>query len=143
MTLAYYDTPDAFYTDCDGIRPIERRDFEINTGFINLVQHNQLHGLPSENPMHQLEHFERLCNTNMHNGVPEGALKCRLFSFSLIEMAVKWLKSLAPGSLTDWEETKAAFLGHFFTKSRSTYLSVRFEIFISLVLRVFMRLGSV
>lgn len=131
MTLAYY------------VPPIERRDFEINTGFINLVQHNQLHGLPSENPMHQLEHFERLCNTNMHNGVPEGALKCRLFPFSLIEMAVKWLKSLAPGSLTDWEETKAAFLGHFFTKSRSTYLSVRFEIFISLVLRVFMRLGSV
>ena len=29
---------------------------------------------------------------------------------------------LAPGYLTTWEETKAAFLGYFFTKSRSTYL---------------------
>lgn len=83
MTLAHYDTPDAFYTDRAGIcpPPIERREFETKPGLINLVQHSQFHGLPSENPMHHLEHFERLCYTSKHNGVPDGAMKCRLFLF--------------------------------------------------------------
>ena len=127
MTLAHYDTPDAFYADRSGIRPppIERRDFEIKTGLINLVEKNPFHGNPSEDPMYHLEHFERVCDTSRHNGVPQGALKCRLFPFSLADKAIRWLKSIPPGSLTTWEETRAAFLQHFFTKSRSTYLRSR------------------
>ena len=48
MTLAQYDTPDAFYVNRSGINPppIERREFEIKTGLINLVQQKQFHGLP-------------------------------------------------------------------------------------------------
>lgn len=30
--------------------------------------------------------------------------------FFLADKAVKWVKSLAPGSLTTWEETETAFL---------------------------------
>lgn len=101
MTLAHYDTPDAFYADRSGIRPppIERRDFEIKTGLINLVEKNPFHGNPSEDPMYHLEHFERVCDTSRHNGVPQGALKCRLFPFSLADKAIRWLKSIPPGSI--------------------------------------------
>ncbi|CAA7044515.1 unnamed protein product [Microthlaspi erraticum] len=53
-------------------------------------------------------------------------LKCKLFSFSLGDKASRWLKSLPAHSITTWDEYKAAFINHFYTKQRS--VSVRNKI---------------
>ncbi|CAA7047504.1 unnamed protein product [Microthlaspi erraticum] len=53
-------------------------------------------------------------------------LKCKLFSFSLGDKASRWLKSLPAHSITTWDEYKAAFINHFYTKQRS--ISVRNKI---------------
>ncbi|CAA7029859.1 unnamed protein product [Microthlaspi erraticum] len=64
--------------------------------------------------------------TTRSNGVSADYLKCKLFSFSLGDKASRWLKSLPAHSITTWDEYKAAFINHFYTKQRS--ISVRNKI---------------
>ncbi|CAA7051134.1 unnamed protein product [Microthlaspi erraticum] len=57
---------------------------------------------------------------------PQIIALCKLFSFSLGDKASRWLKSLPAHSITTWDEYKAAFINHFYTKQRS--ISVRNKI---------------
>ena len=45
-----------------------------------------------------------------------------LFPFSLDGKAARWLASLPTGTLTTWEQVRAAFLSHFYTKSKTAAL---------------------
>ncbi|CAA7053160.1 unnamed protein product [Microthlaspi erraticum] len=87
---------------------------------------NQFNGLPAEHPLDHIENFEEICSTTRSNGVSADYLKCKLFSFSLGDKASRWLKSLPAHSITTWDEYKAAFINHFYTKQRS--ISVRNKI---------------
>ncbi|CAA7048878.1 unnamed protein product [Microthlaspi erraticum] len=93
---------------------------------IALVRQNQFNGLPAEHPLDHIENFEEICSTTRSNGVSADYLKCKLFSFSLGDKASRWLKSLPAHSITTWDEYKAAFINHFYTKQRS--ISVRNKI---------------
>ncbi|CAA7057685.1 unnamed protein product [Microthlaspi erraticum] len=93
---------------------------------IALVRQNQFNGLPAEHPLDHIENFEEICSTTRSNGVSADYLKCKLFSFSLGDKASRWLKSLPAHSITTWDEYKAAFINHFYTKQRS--VSVRNKI---------------
>ncbi|CAA7022544.1 unnamed protein product [Microthlaspi erraticum] len=73
-----------------------------------------------------LNHSIEICSTTRSNGVSADYLKCKLFSFSLGDKASRWLKSLPAHSITTWDEYKAAFINHFYTKQRS--VSVRNKI---------------
>ncbi|KAL0834227.1 hypothetical protein Bca101_086116 [Brassica carinata] len=102
--------------------PCQRADFEIKPGMINLVQRKMFHGLSTEIPMEHIEAFEEICSFTRANGVPPDYIKCMLFPFSLADKASRWLKSLPTGSLTSWEQVRAAFLGHFYTKAKTAAL---------------------
>ncbi|KAL1223054.1 hypothetical protein V5N11_024538 [Cardamine amara subsp. amara] len=118
------DNPHAFYQNCSAIvsPTIQRQDFEIKPQMISLVKQHLFHGLPAEIPMDHIENFEEICSTTGSNGVPSEFLKCKLFPFSLADKAQRWLKSLPAGSLRTWDEVRAAFLDHFYTKSKTAAL---------------------
>ncbi|CAA7030791.1 unnamed protein product [Microthlaspi erraticum] len=128
QTIGDYDSADAFFTDRNPIHPPlpARNDYEIKPQIIALVRQNQFNGLPAEHPLDHIENFEEICSTTRSNGVSADYLKCKLFSFSLGDKASRWLKSLPAHSITTWDEYKAAFINHFYTKQRS--VSVRNKI---------------
>ncbi|CAA7041851.1 unnamed protein product [Microthlaspi erraticum] len=118
QTIGDYDSADAFFTDRNPIHPPlpARNDYEIKPQIIALVRQNQFNGLPAEHPLDHIENFEEICSTTRSNGVSADYLKCKLFSFSLGDKASRWLKSLPAHSITTWDEYKAAFINHFYTK---------------------------
>ncbi|KAL1225343.1 hypothetical protein V5N11_009002 [Cardamine amara subsp. amara] len=118
------DNPHAFYQNRSAIvsPTIQRQDFEIKPQMISLVKQHLFHGLPAEIPMDHIKNFEEICSTTGSNGVPSEFLKCKLFPFSLADKAQRWLKSLPAGSLRMWDEVRAAFLDHFYTKSKTAAL---------------------
>ncbi|CAA7022537.1 unnamed protein product [Microthlaspi erraticum] len=120
-TIGDYDSADAFFMDRNPIHPPPpaRNDYEIKPQIIALVRQNQFNGLPAEHPLDHIENFEEICSTTRSNGVSADYLKCKLFSFSLGDKASRWLKSLPAHSITTWDEYKAAFINHFYTKQRS------------------------
>ncbi|XP_019093237.1 PREDICTED: uncharacterized protein LOC109129440 [Camelina sativa] len=106
-----------------------RQDYEIKHSLINLVQNCVFNGLASESPLDHIEDFERLASTTRSNGVPYDYLMLTLFQFSLGDKALRWLNLLDRGSLTTWEQCRAAFLNHFYTKSRSAMLRSKITTF--------------
>ncbi|KAJ9541696.1 hypothetical protein OSB04_028202 [Centaurea solstitialis] len=58
-------------------------NFEVKHGTIQLVQHNQYGGAPSEDPHAHLRMFEKVCNTFKMRNVSDDAIRLRLFPFSL------------------------------------------------------------
>ncbi|CAA7032396.1 unnamed protein product [Microthlaspi erraticum] len=120
-----------FYQNRSAIVPpaVQRQDFEIKPSMIALVKDHLFHGLPAEVPMDHIENFEEICSTTSSNGVPADFLKCKLFPFSLANKASRWLKSLPPGSLTSWAQCRAAFLDHFYTKSKTAGLRTKISSF--------------
>ncbi|KAG7543393.1 Retrotransposon gag domain [Arabidopsis thaliana x Arabidopsis arenosa] len=120
-TIADYDAPNQYPQDRAAIRVPNppRRDYEIKPQIIGLVKQNQFHGLNTEYQMDHIDLFEEICSTTQPCGVPEDFLKCKLFPFSSADKAHRWLMSLPPGSINNWEGCKSTFLNHFYTKSRS------------------------
>ncbi|XP_013613441.1 PREDICTED: uncharacterized protein LOC106319603 [Brassica oleracea var. oleracea] len=102
--------------------PCQWADFEIKPGMINLVQRKMFHRLSAEIPVEHIEAFKEICSFTCANGVPPNFIKCMLFPFSLADKASRLLKSLPTGSLTTWEQIRAAFLGHFYTKAKTAAL---------------------
>ncbi|CAA7051445.1 unnamed protein product [Microthlaspi erraticum] len=128
QTMGDFDSSDAFFMDRNPIRPPlpPRNDFEIKPQIIALVKQNQFHGLPTEHPLDHVDTFEEICSTTRVNGVSPDYFKCKLFTFSLSDKALRWVKSLPPQSITTWNEYKGAFLNQFYTKQRSN--SIRSKI---------------
>ena len=89
---------------------------------IGLVQKKMFSGLAAEIPLDHIENFERVCNFSRANGVPPDYVKCTMFPFSLDGKAARCLASLPTGTLTTWEQVRAAFLSHFYTKSKTAAL---------------------
>ncbi|CAA7021056.1 unnamed protein product [Microthlaspi erraticum] len=116
-----------------------RNDYEIKPQIIALVRQNQFNGLPAEHPLDHIENFEEICSTTRSNGVSADYLKCKLFSFSLGDKASRWLKSLPAHSITTWDEYKAAFINHFYTKQRSVSVGTRSPTFAKPLMNLSMR----
>ena len=86
------------------------------------MQKKTFNGLAAEIHLDHIENFERVCKFSRANGVPPDYLKSTLFPFSLEGQAARWLDSLPTGTLTTWEQVRAAFLSHFYTKSKTAAL---------------------
>ncbi|CAA7045575.1 unnamed protein product [Microthlaspi erraticum] len=93
QTMGDFDSSDAFFMDRNPIRPPlpPRNDFEIKPQIIALVKQNQFHGLPTEHPLDHVDTFEEICSTTRVNGVSPDYFKCKLFTFSLSDKALRWV----------------------------------------------------
>ena len=56
------------------------------------------------------------------NGVPNDAIRLRLFPFSLKDRAKEWLNSLPSGSISDWATLAQKFLAKYFPLAKTVKL---------------------
>ena len=92
---------------------IEAENFEMKPGLIALVQQQQFGGLPTEDPYEHLHRVMEYSDTVKYHGVPQDAIKCMMFSFSLHDDARAWYRSL-PSRSFGWNEISRAFLDKYF-----------------------------
>ena len=71
---------------------------------IQLMQGNQFHGFPNEDPYAHLATYIEICNIVRIVGLPEDVVRLRLFSFSLSGEANRWLHSFKGNILRTWDE---------------------------------------
>lgn len=101
---------------------IDRNDFELKPSLLQVVQQNQFHGIPTDNPNLHLSVFVQYANTVKANGVNPEAIGLCIFPFSLREIARAWLQSLPSNSITTWDELKKVFLARYFPPSKTVML---------------------
>ncbi|KAI4325794.1 hypothetical protein MLD38_031161 [Melastoma candidum] len=64
------------------------RDYEIKTSVTQMIQNSiQFRGTPMEDPHEHLSKFLSVYNTVRQNGVPQDAVRLKLFAFSLKDKA--------------------------------------------------------
>ena len=78
----------------------------------------QFHGLPNEDPNLHITYFLDICDMFRVNGVPNDAIRLRLFLFSLKDRAREWLNFLPVGSISDWATLAQKFLAKYFSLLR-------------------------
>jgi len=84
-TLKEYATPATDEPQTIIVYPtVEGNNFEIKPALLNLVQHNQFSGLPTEDPNLHISTFLRLSGTLKAN---QDAVRMHLFPFSLRDRA--------------------------------------------------------
>ncbi|CAN6465470.1 unnamed protein product [Victoria cruziana] len=94
--------------------------YEIKAATINMLP--SFHRLASEDPYRHLDLFLDVCATVKISNVEEGALRLRLFPFSLRDRARDWLKSLPPSvSINTWEDLQREFLKKYFPIGKTNH----------------------
>ena len=99
---------------------IPANNFELKSGLIQMVQHHQFGGTPTEDPTEHLSSFQEICDTVKINGVTSEAIRLILFRFSLRDKAKAWLNSFPTDFFTTWEEVTTQFLAKYFPHSKSS-----------------------
>lgn len=109
---------------------IQANNFEIKPSVIQMLQHSaQFDGRDTEDPNAHLSKFLDICATFSINGVTDDAIRLRLFPFSLRDRATAWLASLAPGSITTWNQLAEKFLERYFPPAKTTKFRSRILMF--------------
>ncbi|CAN6487370.1 unnamed protein product [Victoria cruziana] len=94
--------------------------YEIKASTISMLP--SFHGFASEDPYRHLDEFLDVCATVKISHVDDGALRLRLFPFSLKERARDWLKSIPPSvSIATWEELQREFLKKYFPIGKTNH----------------------
>ena len=102
------------------VRPeVQAQNITYPHSLIQLIQGNQFHGLPNEDPYAHLATYIEICNIVRIAGVPEDAVRLNLFSFSLSGEAKRWLHSFKGNSLRTWDEVVEKFLKKYFLESKT------------------------
>ncbi|KAK6125377.1 hypothetical protein DH2020_040881 [Rehmannia glutinosa] len=87
-----------------------------------MVQQNQFGGSVVDDPNAHLAIFLEICDTIIMNGVPDEAIRLRLFPFSLRDKARQWLQTFPLGSITSWDDLTEKFMAKFFPPSKTLQL---------------------
>ncbi|CAN6487325.1 unnamed protein product [Victoria cruziana] len=91
------------------------------------------HGLANEDPYRHLDLFLEVCATVKITHVEDGALRLRLFPFSLRDRARDWLKSLPPSiSIDTWEDLQREFLKKYFPIGKTNHYRRAISLFTAL-----------
>ena len=102
-TLIEYAQPSIDGTaSCIKKPQVQASNFELKPSYVNMIQNLvQFHGLPNEDPNLHIAYFLDICDMFKVNGILDGAIRLRLFPFSLKDRAREWLNSLPTRSISD------------------------------------------
>jgi hypothetical protein len=101
---------------CIVIPPTNATHYDLKTHMIQMLP--CFYGLEHENPYSHVKKFRSITAITKFQNFSEEFVNLRLFPFSLHDKATKWLDSMAPGSITSWEELLKQFYNRFFPMSR-------------------------
>nr|GEW30623.1 hypothetical protein [Tanacetum cinerariifolium] len=104
------------------VPPILAEKFELKHSLINMMTSDKFFGLELDNPHDHIRWFNKITSTIKYKDVPNSAIKLKLFSFSLIGAARRWLEKEPPRSIFTWEDLVSKFINEFFPSSRTTNL---------------------
>src|SRR6185312_5526511 len=91
LSLLQLSSPKSeFYEPAASADPILSTSYELDSGYIALVQGNSFSGRDCENLYHHLHEFEQVCSCMKILGMTHETLKWKLFPFSLSEEAKQW-----------------------------------------------------
>jgi hypothetical protein len=101
---------------CKVLPPTNATHYDLKPHVIQMLP--SFYGLDHENPYSHVKKFRSITATTKFQNFSEESINLRLFPFSLHDRATEWLDSLAPGSITSWEELLKQFYHRFFPMSR-------------------------
>jgi hypothetical protein len=101
---------------CIVLPPTNATHYDLKPHVIQMLPF--FYGLDHENPYSHVKKFKNICATTKFQNFSEESAHLKLFPFSLHDRATEWLDSLAPGSITSWEELLKQFYNKFFPMSR-------------------------
>ncbi|CAL1381511.1 unnamed protein product [Linum trigynum] len=100
---------------------VAANNFEIKPTLVTMIQNNALfHCLESELPREHVQRFLELAGSLKINGVSAEALQLRLFPYSLVGKALRWLNNRPPWSITSWEYLLNKFMTLYCPPSKTT-----------------------
>ncbi|CAN6482738.1 unnamed protein product [Victoria cruziana] len=119
--LRDFFVPSEYDHGSGGVGPlVGPNQYEIKAATINMLP--SLYGLANEDPYRYLDLFLDVCATVKISNVEDGALRLRLFPFSLKDRARDWLKSLPPAvSIYMWEDLQREFLKKYFPIGKTNH----------------------
>lgn len=122
--LRQYAVP-VFHDLNPGIRrpKIEAQQFELKPVMFQMLQIvGQFSRMLTEDPYIHLRPFIEVSYSFKLAGVPEDALRLKLFPYSLRDRARAWLNLLPPNSISTWQELAERFLMKYFPPSKNVKL---------------------
>ena len=103
--------------------PMQANNFELKPSYVSMIQNLvQFHGLPNEDPNLHIAYFLDICDMFRVNGVPNDAIRLRLFPFSLKDRAREWLNSLPARSTANSATLAQKFLAKYFPFTKTVKL---------------------
>ncbi|CAL1394168.1 unnamed protein product [Linum trigynum] len=111
-TMGYYMAPRAADIQSPILHPsVPAKNYEIKPALVTIVQNNAyFHGLANESPREHVQRFLELARSLKINGVPEEALRLRLFPYSLEGKALRWLNNRPALSIISWDDLLNKFM---------------------------------
>ena len=103
-------------------------NFQIETGFIMIVQASPFYGKANEDASAHLQQFLELCSTFVIKGVSQDAIWLRLFPFSLLGRAKQWFYA-NKAAVDTWDKCAKAYLSKFFPTGKTNALRGRISNF--------------
>ncbi|XP_031095111.1 uncharacterized protein LOC115999397 [Ipomoea triloba] len=89
-------------------------NFHVHPTILTLVQNSQYSGLPSEDPHAHITRFIRARGIYRQEGVSEEIIRLKLFPFSVIGEAARWLESQDVHHFRSWQQLHKGFMNEFF-----------------------------
>ncbi|XP_058203029.1 uncharacterized protein LOC131317499 [Rhododendron vialii] len=112
--IGEYFLPSAYTSpSCITLPTTASTQFEIKSSLLQTLP--SFYGLDNEDPYRHLGDFEEICSTVKIQHFTDNALRLKLFPFSLKDKAKYWLNTLAPNSITSWDQMKNEFLKKYFS----------------------------
>lgn len=92
-------------------------NYEIKPQYINMLP--KFHGLDTEDAYVFVSDFQQICLMMRLQTLSEDSVKLRLIPFALKDGAKQWLLSLAPNSISTWDEFQRIFLKKYYPNHKT------------------------
>lgn len=118
-TIAEYMTPDFSMHNSIYVPPLENLNFHIHPSLLNLVQNNSFSGLPLEDPHVHITRSVRACGMFRQEGVSDEIVRLKLFPFSVIGEASRWLDSQDDNYFHSWGQLHMESMNELFPLTKT------------------------